>query len=201
MKLNVPFFIQKDNTDCGIISLKMAFSFLRKNIPYDLIEKLADKKQNKSLWTINLAIASAKLGFKTKFISKSIHFNPNNLNLDFYKKYSDENFINQSEQLIKKAEHNGVILEEKSVNLAEITKNLSQNSILIVLLNWNIMKEKEAFHGHFVPIVGFDKENIYIHNSSIECPASNLAVKRDLFDRARKSQGTDEDILVISNNI
>jgi uncharacterized protein YvpB len=200
MIFNIPFFKQKDNTDCGISALKMAFAYLGQEIEEREIEKLAGKKPGKGLGTINLSIASAKKGFKTKFFSKTINFNPENLKMDFYKKFAASDLINESNKLANEARQAGAELVEKSIELNELLGHVKENSAVIVLLDWNTLLQKQGYQGHFVVITGFDKESIYVHNSSINNPEKNKKIKKELFEKARKASGTDEDILIISNN-
>ena len=54
-----------------------------------------------------------------------------------------------------------------------------------------------AVQGHFVPIVGYDEKNIYVHNQGLTNPTENLSIPRELFEQARKAKGTDEDIIFI----
>lgn len=71
----------------------------------------------------------------------------------------------------------------------------------IVLLDWNkITKKANTYHGHFVPVVGYDEKFIYVHNHGLNNPQSFLQIEKKLFDEARKAQGTDEDILIIYKN-
>jgi len=46
-------------------------------------------------------------------------------------------------------------------------------------------------------IVGFDKEFVYIHNPGPLNPESFMKIERVLFDKSRKSTGTDEDIVFV----
>lgn len=88
MKLDVPFYLQEKITDCGSTALKMILDFFGTNFNKDEITKLSYVESNGATWTIGLANAAAKLGFKTEFYSIFV-FNEENYELDFYKKYSD----------------------------------------------------------------------------------------------------------------
>ena len=43
-------------------------------------------------------------------------------------------------------------------------------------------KGTPEFIGHFVPIVGYDGENIYVHNHGFHNPKAFLPIKRELFE-------------------
>ena len=63
--------------------------------------------------------------------------------------------------------------------------------------NWNVIKGRAGYHGHFMPIVGYDDEKIYFHQPGPKDPEPYFAISLEVFDKARKSVGTDEDIFFI----
>lgn len=200
MKLDVPFYKQTTPLNCGPVALKMVLAYFGKDFPTELIEEKVGIKEGKGVTTTRLAIASADFGFKTKFFSKSLLFNKENLKLDFVKKYVDEADVKESKKLVEEATNKGVKLQEKTLSLEEILSYVTEESIPIILIDWNIIVNREGYLGHFAPIVGYDKENIYIHQHSFDNPTPFFSIKKDLFDKARKAQGTDEDILIIYKN-
>lgn len=125
--------------------------------------------------------------------------NPRNYELEFYKKLSDG--VSSSEEKLNRLKIEssklGVKIEEKSFSLEELLLKMSLDCIPIVLLDWNKVKGKAGYHGHFVPVVGYDKGNVYVHNSGEANSGKFMAIKRSLFDEARKAEGTDEDIVFI----
>ena len=92
----------------------MILSYLDKDPGLEKLEKLSDIKEGKGVYTLQLAIASASLGFPTEFYSKQINFNEANLKLDFYKNYAD-NDRKLYEKLIEKAKDLGIEMHEKSI--------------------------------------------------------------------------------------
>jgi len=48
-----------------------------------------------------------------------------------------------------------------------------------------------------VPLVGYDNENVLIHNHGLRDTQEFMKIDRKLFDEARKAKGTDEDVVVI----
>ncbi len=199
MKLNIPFYNQTTPLNCGPTALKCVFSYFGKEIDLSFIEEKAGIKPEKGVGTIQLAIASASLGFKTELYSKEMGFNKKNLNLDFYKKY---NSLNQefTEELILKAKSLNIKLQEKTLALQNLLNFLTTNSVPIVLIDWNQIVNKKGYQGHFVPIVGYDENNVYIHNVASQLEGKFIKISRKIFDKARKSKGTDEDVLVILKN-
>lgn len=88
---------------------------------------------------------------------------------------------------------------EKSLLLEEILSFVTEESIPIVLIDWNVImsRKNKGYQGHFVPIVGYDEKVVYIHNPGLKDTKEFMPISRELFDKARKSEGTDEDVAVI----
>lgn len=156
-------------------------------------------KEGKGIYTIQIATAASLLGYRTEFFSKYLGVNSENLKLDFYKKYAEE--FRDSDKIVLDAKLAGVKIHEKTLSLEKIISFLSKNSIPIILLDWNIIKHKreKGYQGHFVPIVGYDEKNIYIHNHGLSSPKKFMKISKKIFDEARKAKGTDEDIVIIFN--
>ncbi len=200
MKLNIPFFKQTMPMNCGAIALQMALTYLNQKIDPKTIEEKIGKDKSLSTSTIKLSNTAASLGFKTKFFTKHLEFNKEHLKLEFYKKYANSS-NQQTQKQITKAKKLGVELEEKILSLNELISHINNKSVIIILLDWNVIKNQKKYQGHFVPIVGYDKKNIYVHNSGQRSPQSFMPIKKETFDKARKAQGTDEDILIIQKQL
>ena len=202
MKLNVPFFKQTTPLNCGPTTLKMVLAYLDRDYNIKVLEEKTGINEGKGISTIQIAIAAASLNYKTEFYSKHILLNEKNLELDFYKNYSDVD-LERSKKLVEKAKSGGVKIQEKELSLKEILSFIKKDSIPIILVDWNIIKNKKekGYHGHFVPIVGYDNDSIYVHNSGLNEGEAFVKIPKVIFDEARKAQGTDEDIAVISLTI
>ncbi len=200
LKLNVPFYAQQDKTkDCGPVSLQMALEYLGEKHKLEKLKQLIDREKTGVSWTIGLAKASAQLGFKVNFYTKTLGVNPENFELDFYKK--ETSGLNEAKKKLEKLRAEcikyGAKLEEKTLSLNEILSVLNENCIAIVLLNWYVIVKKARYQGHLVPIVGYDDKMVYIHQPGPADAMKNFPIDKNLFDKARKSAGTDEDILFI----
>ncbi len=198
MKLEVPFYGQTTAVNCGPVALQMVFSYFGKNYDISLIEEKVGIKEGKGISTISLAIASAELGFKTEFFTKHLLFQESHLKKPYYQKYSSMS-LEISKKLAEEAKNKGVKLYEKTISLEELLSKIKPESIPIALIDWNTLKKKseKGYQGHFVPVVGYDKENVYFHNQGFSETAPFFKVGKNIFDKARKSDGTDEDIVVI----
>jgi len=201
MRLVVPFFKQTTLFNCGPAALKMVLSYFGKKVDIKELENKSKVKEGKAFFTIQIALASVLLGFKTEFYSKNISLNEENLELDFYKKYTGE--TSESLDIINfEAKKEGVKIEERSFSINEFLNFLTEKSIPIVLLDWNVVanREKRGYQGHFVPVIGYDKKNVYVHNQGFNNPQKFVKIPKEVFDKARKARGTDEDFLVIYKN-
>lgn len=200
MKLNIPFYRQTSDTNCGPTALKMALDYFGSIHDIDMLEEKSEIKKGKGVFTLQLANTAAKLGFQTKMISKHMEIDISHAHMDFYKKYAADVNADNSKRLIQDAIASGVTLEEKVISLQELLAMVNEKCAIIVLLDWNIISPKQGrtYVGHFVPIVGYDEKYVYVHNQGWENTKEYVPIERDVFDRARKSQGTDEDIIIIS---
>lgn len=198
MKLNIPFYKQTTPLNCGPSALRMVLAYFDKDPGLKILEEKIGVKKGKGVATIRLTIASASLGYKTDFYSKHVLFNEKNIALDYYKQYGDLN-LEESHKLIKKAKEKGVNIQEKSLSLEKLLSKVTKNSIPIILIDWNVVlgKKEEGYHGYFVPIVGYDNENVYVHNHGFKNTQKFFSINKLIFDKARKARGTDEDIVII----
>lgn len=198
MKLKIPFYKQTNPFNCGPTALRMVLAYFGKDKEVNILEERTGAKEGKGICTIQIATAAASLGYRTDFYSKHILVNEENLKLGFYQKYIDLNLA-QSKKLLEEAKIAGVKIQERTLSLEEILRFVTKDSVPIILLDWNIVRAKreKGYQGHFVPIVGFDKKNVYIHNPGLNDSQEFMPVTRRTFDEARKSKGTDEDIVIV----
>lgn len=197
MKLNVPFYEQTTPLNCGPAALRMILAFLDRDLGLSELEKTVGIKENKGISTLQLATAAASLGYKTTFFSKQVSFNEEHMEMEFYQKYHDTEITNDPDKLVHEAKEAGVEIMEKTVTLKEFLTHVTKDSVPIVLLDWNVVNGKDGYQGHFVPVVGHDSNNIYVHNQGLVGTKEFMSIRKDLFDKARKSVGTDEDFLVV----
>ncbi|MFH1289783.1 MAG: peptidase C39 family protein [Nanoarchaeota archaeon] len=196
MKLPVPFFKQTTPLNCGPAALRMILAYLDKDPGIEILEEKTGIKEGKGTNTIQLANATATIGFKTKLFTLHLSYNEENKDLNFNKQYDDMT-QDKFKVWLQKAKDLGVEMQEKSISQEKLLSFVTESSLPIVLLDFNVIRNKEGYHGHFAPIVGYDEENIYIHNHGMKDTQEFMPVKRDLFDKARKAKGTDEDVVVV----
>jgi len=197
MQLQVPFYKNVGN-NCGPIAVKMVLEYLGERHSLRSIQRSSNPEQSDMTWTLALALATAKVGFRTEFYSTYLGFNPKNENHEFYHKNADiEAADKKMAQLHTWCRNLGVKETEQSLSLDEILGRLSTNCAIIALLDVNRIDRKPGYHGHFVPIVGYDKRYVYIHDSGPLNAVPHFRLTRRQFDIARTAPGTDEDIIFI----
>jgi uncharacterized protein YvpB len=83
------------------------------------------------------------------------------------------------------------------MDLDELFSYIDVESIPIVLINWYIIAGKQGFSGHFVPVTGYDKNHVYIHNPGLANPKPFMEIDKKIFKKAWESKGTDKDSIII----
>ncbi|MBS3072647.1 peptidase C39 family protein [Candidatus Pacearchaeota archaeon] len=200
MKIKVPFYKSKKDTDCGLLALKMALAYLGEKYICQKIAKEIRQLDTGLVWSVGVARASKMLGFPTKFISTT-NFSHEESDIDYYKKYSDDRGKIILKELFEEIKKIGVEVQERDMPIDELLSYVSENSIPIVLVNWYVISGKEGFSGHFLPISGYDEENIYVHNPGLASAMPYLPIKRNVFLKAWESKGTDKDTIIIYRKI
>jgi len=197
MKLKVPFLKQTTGLNCGPVALQMILSYFGGDPGLGVLEERVGIKEGKGVSTIQIALASKLSGFKTKLLTKTLEFDESHMETDFYKKYKSE--MDDIEKLVARAREIGVGLEKKEVELDELLGNMSEDSLIIVLLDWDVVKGQieKGYQGHFVVVTGWDDENVYVHNHGLNDSEEDVGISRGVFDTARKAKGTDEDFVVV----
>lgn len=196
MRIDVPFYKSEKDTDCGPLALRMALAYLGTRMSFDKISKEQKQLDTGLVWSVGIARAAKKLGFRTKFISTT-NFNQDVDDIDYYKKYANDKGMIVLKELSDEIKYLGVESEERNLSIDELLSFVSKDSIPIVLVNWFVIANKVGFSGHFLPITGYDAENIYVHNPGIANAMAYLPIRRDIFLKAWESRGTDKDTIII----
>lgn len=197
MKLKVPFYKSKKDTDCGPLALKMVLDYFGGKYSFKKIAKEERQIDTGLVWSVGIARASRILGFKTKLISTT-NFSHEEDDIDYYKKYAHDKAKIVLKELSDEIKKIGVEIQEKDIDLKELLNYVSESSVPIVLINWFVLVGKSGFSGHFLPITGYDDENVYVHNPGLSDAQAYMAIKKNLFVKSWESKGTDKDTIIIS---
>ncbi|KAG2449447.1 hypothetical protein HYH02_005594 [Chlamydomonas schloesseri] len=180
-----------------------------------------------SIWTVDLAHLLRRFGMRVSFYTVTLGPNPAYANESFYMENMEDDERRVS-QLFVEAAHVGIAIEQRSVSSEELQSwMLSGGCLIIVLVDkrkldpWLGAGEPGSsggmggmsmsmclpavlcgmelgYAGHYVLLVGFDAAT---QEYTIRDPAAQvhtLRVTAAALDAARRSFGTDEDILVVS---
>ncbi|MFH1174656.1 MAG: peptidase C39 family protein [archaeon] len=191
MKLHVPFYKSRKDTDCGPLALKMVLEFFGERHAFQEIARLEKRLSSGMVWSLGIARAAKKLGFPVRFFSTA-NFDVHDLK--FYKKYANDKAMLVLKQLQKEMKQS---MAEKDLSLKELLAYVSERSVPIVLVNWFVIAGKDGFTGHFLPVTGHDTKYVYVNNSGIARAKAHLPIPKTVFLKAWESKGTDKDTIII----
>ncbi|KAL9253530.1 Guanylyl cyclase 1-like protein [Drosera capensis] len=201
--IEVPHINQLFNWDCGLACVLMVLRATGVG-NCDLLS-LVKLCSSKSIWTVDLAYILQKFSISFTYFTVTLGANPNFIAESFYKDQLPVDLV-RVDLLFKKAGGNGISIKCRSISQEEISfLILSGKYIAITLVDQYILSRswlKDCtssldYTGHYIVICGYDTTNDEFEirdpaNSSIERVSSRC------LDEARKSFGTDEDLLLIS---
>lgn len=209
---------QRLTWDCGVSAVMMVLNesdrtYMRENL--DIVSQ--EEGFNKSTWTIDLAYLLHKFGIRHHYVTITLGVNPGYSLEDFYQQVlkKDANRINERFQL---AAVNGISIEKRAVELEEIIDHLSLGNPAILLVNANLLfcdachsnkclmqllsccNMMLSYQGHYIVLCGFNdmEKKVLYRNPTFMNRVCTMPY--DAFEAARKSFGTDEDVLFVYLN-
>ncbi|KAK9158924.1 hypothetical protein Scep_005498 [Stephania cephalantha] len=206
----VPHIGQLYSWDCGLACVSMVLSTL--GIDHHDIHVLADICNTKSIWTVDLAYLLQKFSVRFAFFTITLGANPNFSMETFYKEQLPSDVV-RVDKLFQKAVEAGINIQCRSFNGEELSVLISSGKYIAIALvdqyklsrSWladvcasGLYGGTSGYTGHYVVICGYDPvENEF----DIRDPASSrrhVKISLNCLEEARKSFGTDEDLLLIS---
>ncbi|GIY37551.1 protein GUCD1 [Caerostris extrusa] len=165
--------------DCGISAVMM---ILRLYMKENLEDVSRQEGFDKSTWTIDLAYLLRKFGIRHLYVTVTIGVNPGYSEEDFYQRVLKKDAQRISDRF-STADLNNVKVEKKC--------------LMQVL---GCCNSSFAYQGHYVVLCGFNKteRKILYRNPSVINKVCTIPY--DSFEIARKSFGTDEDVLFVFLN-
>ena len=196
LKVPVPLFTSRKDTDCGPLAVRMVASYFGVHKDFSELSTLCCQLASGMTWSAGLARAATLLGFSVSFYSMN-HFSCEHDELAFYEKHKTDEAVVVLDKVSRELASLPLEIQKKGLTLAELLSFLSVDCVPIVLLNWNVVLGKEGFSGHFVPLVGYDDASIFVHNPGLHQPKMFLPIPRSVFIQAWESKGTDKDVIVV----
>lgn len=201
--------------DCGVSAVMMVLSdkdrlYMQQNL--DIVSR--EEGFNKSTWTIDLAYLLHKFGVRHLYATVTLGVNPGYTEEDFYLQVLKKDAHRINEKFLT-ADLNGIKVEKRSVEMEEILEHLGSANPAIVLVNANLLfcdtchtkkclmkmlsccNSNFSYQGHYIVLCGFDKQEnkILYRNPSVLNKVCSMPYES--FESARKSFGTDEDVLFV----
>lgn len=208
--IEVPLVNQLSNWDCGLACVLMVLQTIGiNNCSLHALEKLCGTR---SIWTVDLAYLLQSFSVIFSYFTVTLGANPNFSVESFYKDQLPNDLV-RVDMLFQRAFEAGIRIECRSFSPEEIALlMLSGRYVAIALVDQCKLSQSwlEDYHipdfcgsnlgytGHYVVICGYDADN---DEFEIRDPASSRKYQKissKHLDEARKSFGTDEDLLLIS---
>ncbi|KAL3685774.1 hypothetical protein R1sor_003796 [Riccia sorocarpa] len=208
--VQVPHVRQLCDWDCGLACVLMVLKAL--GIDGHDLKSLGKLCRTTSIWTVDLAHLLRHFSVDVAFLTVTIGANPDFAVETFYKENMEED-VERVNKLFAKAAQVGIQIQWRSISGDELCMLILSGQYLAIAL---VDKRKlshpwldeiclgdccginSGYTGHYLVICGYD---IDTDEFEIRDPASSSGSGRislEALDEARKSFGTDEDILFIS---
>ncbi|BFG22760.1 hypothetical protein CerSpe_090340 [Prunus speciosa] len=208
--VEVPHINQLYSWDCGLACLVMVFRTV--GIDSCDIQTLAELCCTTSIWTVDLAYLLQKFSISFSYYTVTFGANPNYSGETFYKEQLP-NDLARVDTLFQKAREAGVSIQCRSISREEICfLILCGKYIAIVLVDQyklsrscsddvfvsDFYGSNSGYTGHYVIICGYDSATDEFEIRDPACSRKHERVSSTCLEEARKSFGTDEDLLLIS---
>ncbi|KAM3355565.1 guanylyl cyclase 1 isoform X1 [Capsicum galapagoense] len=206
--VDVPHINQLHSWDCGLACVLMVLRTL--GIKGCNMQELEELCCTMSIWTVDLAYLLQKFSVNFFYFTVTLGANPSFSVETFYKEQLPNDLV-RVDMLFQKARDAGISIECRSISSEEISLLiLSGNFLAIVLVDqyklshsWldvcasDLCIDTSVYTGHYIVVCGYDTD---ADEFEIRDPASSRKYGRvtsKCLEKARKSFGTDEDLLLI----
>ncbi|KAM7491969.1 hypothetical protein LguiA_034890 [Lonicera macranthoides] len=207
--VEVPHINQSRSWDCGLACVLMVLRTLGVNSCN--IQELEEICCTTSVWTVDLAYLLQKFSVTFSYFTVTLGANPNFSGETFYKEQLPTDLA-RVDMLFQKARDAGINIECRSVSGKEISLLILSGKYIAIALvdqyklsrSWledvcipGLYSGTTSYTGHYVVICGYEAVT---DEFEIRDPASsrkNERVTSKCLEEARKSFGTDEDLLLI----
>mmetsp|Transcript_10377 Transcript_10377/g.26337 ORF Transcript_10377/g.26337 Transcript_10377/m.26337 type:complete len:202 (-) Transcript_10377:1308-1913(-) len=180
---------------------------------------LRDKWRATSIWTVDLAHMIRHFGLRVHFLTTTLGANPAYANEKFYKENIEDDG-DRVRRLFSNAVEAGIDVSQRSISLRDLCAFTSSGEYLVILL---VDKRKLQgsgggnflahccggtdnvdgdYIGHYILLYGYDASSreFLVRDPAASSGGGKARIKDKLIEQARKSFGTDEDILLVSSS-
>lgn len=208
--VEVPHINQLCNWDCGLACVLMVLRTI--GINNCSIQALEELCCTTSIWTVDLAYLMQQFSIKFSYFTVTLGANPKFSVETFYKDQLPNDLV-RVDMLFRNAVEAGVDIQFRSISEEEISLFILSGEYIAIALvdqyklshSWlddmcisSFSGGASGYTGHYVVICGYDADR---DEFEIRDPASSRKFERvpsKSLEEARKSFGTDEDLLLIS---
>ncbi|XP_048506024.1 protein GUCD1 isoform X2 [Athalia rosae] len=214
-EVKIPHVRQRFNWDCGVSCVLMVIpDEERKYFFNNFYQVCKEEGFDKSTWSVDLCYLLKRFGVKHKYCTITFGVHPGYRGEHFYDKilHKDEDRVNKR---FLDASENNITIRRTSLSNMDLIKHLTTEGPIILLTNasllWcDICKNNKitcelrncfpwpvSYNGHYIVLVGYNsgrKRFLYRNPTYRErlCAMSYCHL-----EEARKSYGTDEDVILI----
>lgn len=214
--IEVPQVNQLYNWDCGLACVLMVLQTIGiNNCNLQVLENLCGTQ---SIWTVDLAYLLRSFSVIFSYFTVTLGANPNFSVETFYKEQLPHD-LDRVDLLFQKALEAGIRIESRSFSREELSLLILSGKYIAIALvdqfklrqSWledvcttDFYESNRGYTGHYVVICGYDadRDEFEIRDPAISRLGNSCRkcqrVSSNLLDEARKSFGTDEDLLLIS---
>lgn len=205
---------QKSNWDCGVSCILMVLPDKhRQHLTKNLSRICKSEGFHKSTWTIDLCYLLKRYNVDHVFYTITIGVHEGYRGNSFYNHIltKDENRVNLKFQEAKK--HN-ISINKASISIIRLIEQLL-NGPIILLTNARILccdkcksnkisnelrkclPWRTTYQGHYIVLCGYDieRQKVFYRNPSFDDHVCQMSLS--ILEEARKSYGTDEDVIFI----
>jgi len=206
----VPHCKQHFSWDCGLACVLMILKAAGPHLcDYQTLRRMCPTT---SIWTVDLAHLMRRFGLEVLFFTITLGPNPAYVNESFYMEHMQEDERRVS-HLFMTASAAGIAIQQRSVTSDELSDLILRRECLVIALvdkrkldPWLMAADMclptlcgmdLGYTGHYILIVGFDaaQQEFIVRDPATSSPEHRVSVSA--LEQARRSFGTDEDLLVI----
>lgn len=196
---------QEEDWDCGLACCTMVLRFLGRE---DLPASLSALVSSKFLWTIDVSLILRQCGVERQtYFTAYPGVNPTHSTLKYYTGDHSED-ESRVARLFQEAPTLGLFIKESTPTLEHIVLALAaRRAMYIALVDANLLQctkigrepQPVQYQGHYILLVAFDASKgmlVYMNPQKGSC-AAGCTMTTQVFEVARRAQGTDCDLIEI----